>query len=140
MEKENENILLKSRSSQACIRDGYRFFTANFRRIFRITWPVAVGYAILSAAASALPVLISPSLLLPGAILATIAVILLLVTADWLLHKRQVMQQFGKLPFSAWFRHLGMVLLVTIVCLFVVSVMALFIFLTMQSVEKRRWA
>ena len=37
MEKDSENILLKSRSSRACIRDGYRFYFSNFKRIFKAT-------------------------------------------------------------------------------------------------------
>ena len=76
MEKDNEFTLLKSRSSQACIRDGYKFYAAGFRQIFRYTWPLAIVFAILSAAASALPVLVSPSLLLAGAALALISVVL----------------------------------------------------------------
>ena len=33
MEKDNENILLKSRSSRACIRDGYHFYFSTFKGI-----------------------------------------------------------------------------------------------------------
>ena len=93
MEKDNEFTLLKSRSSQACIRDGYKFYAAGFRQIFRYTWPLAIVFAILSAAASALPVLVSPSLLLAGAALALVSVVLLLYTASWRLHKRQLLQK-----------------------------------------------
>ena len=108
MEKDNEFTLLKSRSSQACIRDGYKFYAAGFRQIFRYTWPLAIVFAILSAAASALPVLVSPSLLLAGAALAL----------------RQLLQKAEIKP-RLWLRHLGMVLLVGIFCLFVVSVLAM---------------
>ena len=120
MEKDNEFTLLKSRSSQACIRDGYKFYAAGFRQIFRYTWPLAIVFAILSAAASALPVLVSPSLLLAGAALALVSVVLLLYTASWRLHKRQLLQKAEIKP-RLWLRHLGMVLLVGIFCLFVVS-------------------
>ena len=124
MEKDNEFTLLKSRSSQACIRDGYKFYAAGFRQIFRYTWPLAIVFAILSAAASALPVLVSPSLLLAGAALALVSVVLLLYTASWRLHKRQLLQKAEIKP-RLWLRHLGMVLLVGIFCLFVVSVLAM---------------
>ena len=61
MEKDNENILLKSRSSRACIRDGYHFYFSNFKRIFKTTWPIAIVFAVLSAVASAMPVLLAPN-------------------------------------------------------------------------------
>lgn len=115
---------MRSRSSQACIRDGYRFYAAHFRQMFRLTWPLALVFAILSATASALPVLVSPALLLPGIALATISVVLLLYASDRLLRKRQLLQSV-KLSTAVWLRHLGMVLLVGIVCLFVVSVLAM---------------
>ena len=35
MEKEKEDILLKDRSSRACITTGYRLYMSNFKRIFR---------------------------------------------------------------------------------------------------------
>ena len=124
MEKDNEFTLMKSRSCQACIRDGYKFYAAGFRQIFRYTWPLAIVFAILSAAASALPVLVSPSLLLAGAALALVSVVLLLYTASWRLHKRQLLQKAEIKP-RLWLRHLGMVLLVGIFCLFVVSVLAM---------------
>lgn len=125
MEKEEKDILLKIRSSRACIRDGYQLYTNNFRRIFRLTWPVALGFAVLSTLASALPVLISPYLLIPGIALQIIAVILMLVIADKLLHKKNFLQSAGKVPATAWLRHLGMVLLVGIVSLFIVSILTL---------------
>ena len=132
METENNNTLLKSRSSQACIREGYRFYTSHFRRIFRITWPVAIGFAIITAAASALPVIISPSLLLPSIALAAVAVIILLFTTGRLLRKKGLMEKVGPVKLKAWLRHFGMILIVTIVCLFVVSILTLF-----TSVRKR---
>ena len=51
MEKEEKDILKKIRSSRACIRDGYQLFTGNFRKLFRMTWPVAIGFAVVSAIA-----------------------------------------------------------------------------------------
>ena len=74
MEKEDKDILQKIRSSRACIRDGYRMFTERFRRIFRHTWKWAIGFAVLSAVASALPVLVSPTLTLAGLLIEVVAV------------------------------------------------------------------
>ena len=123
MEKDNENTLLKSRSSRACIRDGYRFYFSKFKRIFKATWLIAIVFAVLSAAASAMPILIAPNLMLPGMLLATMAVILLLIMAWRRLRKRQLLEATEKIPMKIWFRHTGMILIVGIVCLFVVSIL-----------------
>ena len=139
METENNNTLLKSRSSQACIREGYRFYTSHFRRIFRITWPVAIGFAIITAAASALPVIISPSLLLPSIALAAVAVIILLFTTGRLLRKKGLMENAGPVKLKAWLRHFGMILIVTIVSLFVVSILTLFTSLPTVIMMAANW-
>lgn len=125
MEKEDKDILLKIRSSRACIRDGYRMFTENFRRIFRYTWPLAIGFAVLSAVASALPVLISPTLTLAGLLIEMVAVIVLLWLANKALHKRGFLEKTPKVGVKAWMSHLGMLLLVIIVCLVIVSIITL---------------
>ena len=139
METENNNTLLKSRSSQACIREGYRFYTSHFRRIFRITWPVAIGFAIITAAASALPVIIPPSLLLPSIALAAVAVIILLFTTGRLLRKKGLMEKVGPVKLKAWLRHFGMILIVTIVSLFVVSILTLFTSLPTVIMMAANW-
>ena len=69
MEIEEKNLIKKIRSSQACIKDGYQLYTANFRRIFRHTWALAIIFALITATASALPVLVSPTLVLPAFLL-----------------------------------------------------------------------
>ncbi len=139
MEKEEKDILLKIRSSRACIRDGYKLFTANFRRLFRSTWVVAIVFAILSAAASALPVLISPSYILIGLLLETIAVILLLVATNKILHKKGFLQKVGKASIKGWLRHIGMVFLVTIVCLFIVAALILLTSLPATIMMAANW-
>ena len=48
MENQKDDILLKDRSSRACIGAGYRLFTSNFKRIFRHTWLAAVIYGIVN--------------------------------------------------------------------------------------------
>ena len=125
MEKEEKNILLKTRSSRACIRDGYQLFTANFRRIFRLTWPLAIVFAVLSAAASAMAVLVAPWLALPAVALETIFVILLLLAVRRQLYKRGFFEKTEKTGFKPWLRHLGMVLLVLIVCLVIISILTM---------------
>lgn len=47
MEKNNEGILLKDRSSRACISAGYRLYMSNFKRIFRASWLAALVFAAL---------------------------------------------------------------------------------------------
>ena len=47
MEKDNEGILLKDRSSRACVSAGYRLYMSNFKRIFRASWLAALVFAVL---------------------------------------------------------------------------------------------
>lgn len=126
MEKEEKDILKKIRSSRACIRDGYQLFTGNFRKLFRMTWPVAIGFAVVSAIASALPVLLSPTLVWPAMALETLAVIVYLYLSNRIMHKRGFLEKTEKANVGGWMRHLGMVLLVGIVCLFIVAILTLF--------------
>ena len=46
MEKNNDDILLKSRSAGAAVRAGFRLFTGNFRIILRSTWLVALIFSL----------------------------------------------------------------------------------------------
>ena len=139
MEKDSENILLKSRSSRACIRDGYRFYFSNFKRIFKATWPAAIVFAVLSAAASAMPVLLAPNLALAGSLLATVAVILLLIVAWRILRKRQLLEATARIPIKNWLRHTGMILIVLIVCLFTVSILIMLTSLPMVIMMAANW-
>ena len=125
MEKDKKEIEIKVRSSQACIREGYQLYTGYFRKIFRATWWLAIIFAVLQAAASALPVLLSPTLLLPALVLGVVAVILWLIAANWRLKKRQLLKPLRPLAFSSWFRHLGKVFIVTIVCITIVAILTL---------------
>ena len=139
MEKDSENILLKSRSSRACIRDGYSFYFSNFKRIFKATWPAAIVFAVLSAAASAMPVLLAPNLALAGSLLATVAVILLLIVAWRILRKRQLLEATARIPIKNWLRHTGMILIVLIVCLFTVSILIMLTSLPMVIMMAANW-
>lgn len=125
METEKKDIELKVRSSQACISDGYQLFSGNFRKIFKATWWLAIGFAILQAGASALPTLLSPTLMLPASLLAIVIVALWLFVANKQLKKRQLIKPLPPLPFMSWLRHLGKVFIVTVVCLFIVTILAL---------------
>ena len=140
-QQEKESQLLKSRSGRACIREGYQLFTNNFRRIFRHTWFVALVFAVLSAAASALPVLVSPALLWPSIMLQTLFVILLLVVSYRQLVRKHLFERLPKdkkRPF-AWLRHLGMGLLVWIFCLIVVLSLLVITNLPMLIVMAANW-
>ena len=129
MEKDNENIL----------RDGYRFYFSHFKRIFKATWLIAIVFAVLSAAASAMPVLLSPNLMLPGELLATLAVILLLIFAWRRLRKRQLLEATERITFKNWLRHTGMVLIVGIVCFFTISILIMLTSLPMIIMMAANW-
>lgn len=47
MEKENESILLKSRSPHATIAAGFRLYLGQFKRIFRYTWVIALLFSVV---------------------------------------------------------------------------------------------
>ena len=130
---------MKRRSARACIRDGIQFYFAHFRQILKQSWPVMLCYAILSTVASALPVFISPALLLWGALIGVVAVILLLVGTRFILHKRQILHSSGKVSFSLWFTHLGAIILIAIVCLFVVSILMLLTSLPSMIMMTANW-
>ena len=124
MEKDKKEIEIKVRSSQACIREGYQLYTGNFRKIFRATWWAAIGFALLTAVAQAMPVLISPTLLIPASVLAVVAVVIWLGIAKWRLRKRQVLNPIA-LRGGIWMRHFGKLTLVSLVCLFIVAILTL---------------
>ena len=124
MEKDKKEIEIKVRSSQACIREGYQLYSANFRKIFRATWWSALVFALITAVAQALPVLVSPTLLLPAMVLGVVAVIAWIVAAKWRLRKRQMLKPVA-VRSGSWFRHLGKLTLVSLVCLFIVAILAL---------------
>ena len=123
MEKDNENIL----------------FFSHFKRIFKATWLIAIVFAVLSAAASAMPVLLSPNLMLPGEFLATLAVILLLIFAWRRLRKRQLLEATERITFKNWLRHTGMVLIVGIVCFFTISILIMLTSLPMIIMMAANW-
>ena len=139
MEKDSENILLKSRSSRACIRDGYHFYFSNFKRIFRTTWLIAIVFAVLTAAVSAMPVLLSIKLTLTGLLLNTIVVLLLLAFGWRRLLKQKLLEATEHIPLKAWLRRTGLVLIVAIVCLFAVSILILLTSLPMIIMMAANW-
>lgn len=126
MENGNQEILLKRRSARACIRDGVLFYVTKFRQIFRQSWPIALGYALLSTIALSIPIFISKDLFCWGILMSVIAVALLLAGTRLRLHKRQIIHASGKVSFRSWISHLGAIILIAIVCLFVVSILTLF--------------
>jgi hypothetical protein len=138
MEKDNENTLQKIRSSRACIRDGYQWFSARFRKIFRLTWPAALVFAIVSAVASALPVLVSPTLVLPAIGLWIIAVIALIAYTSKCLRKK-LLEPVGPIAFGSRMRQLGLIVLVTIVCLIAVTILTIITSLPMVIMMAANW-
>jgi hypothetical protein len=125
METEKKEIEMKVRSSQACIRDGYQMYSSNFRKLFRTTWWLAIGFALVQAVISALPALLSPTLLLPALILSAVVVIAWLALTNWQLKKRQLLKPLPPLKMSSWMQHLGKVFIVSIACLLIVMVLTM---------------
>ncbi len=124
MEAEKKEIEIKLRSSQACIREGYQLYTGNFRKIFRATWWAAIVFAVITAVAQGMPVLISPTLLVPALVLGVVAVVAWFVAAKWRLRKQQVLKPIA-LRGGIWMRHFGKLTLVSMVCLFIVAILTL---------------
>lgn len=140
--QEKESQLMKSRSGRACIREGYQLFTNHFRRIFKITWPVALFFAVISATAASLPVLVSPALLWPAFGIEAVAVILLLVIAYRRLVKKQFFEQLSKTVSKrrgVWLHHLGIELLVWTFCLLVILSLSIVTTLPMLIVMAANW-
>jgi len=125
METEKKEIEMKVRSSQACIRDGYQMYSSNFRKLFRTTWWLAIGFALVQAVISALPALLFPTLLLPALILSAVVVIAWLALTNWQLKKRQLLKPLPPLKMSSWMQHLGKVFIVSIACLLIVMVLTM---------------
>lgn len=139
MEKEEKDILMKARSSRACIRDGYKMYTGKFRRIFRHTWLMAIVFAILTTVATALPVLVDPSIMPWAILMEAVAVAALLWAANRQLCRRGFFEKTGHVGMKAWVRHTGMVTLVSIVCLFIVVVLILLTSLPMIIMMAANW-
>lgn len=140
--QEKESQLMKSRSGRACIREGYQLFTSHFRRIFKITWPVALFFAVISATAASLPVLVSPALLWPAFGIEAVAVILLLVIAYRRLVKKQFFEQLSKTVSKrrgVWLHYLGIELLVWTFCLLVILSLSIVTTLPMLIVMAANW-
>jgi magnesium-transporting ATPase (P-type) len=79
----NVLTLIKLRSIGACIRDGYRLYTGNFRKIFRATWLIALVYGIVSGFIMSIqPLYASIGFLLINILLATYAFSLLKAHQD----------------------------------------------------------
>ena len=97
MENLNEDVLLKVRSSRACIGAGYRLFTGNFKKIFRYSWLAALVYGLCNGIYTSYMVTEYPKMLLaattgqlfaPGLIVpvlvTTLVPLLMFVASIWL--------------------------------------------------------
>lgn len=60
--KTSEDTLLKSRSSSASIKAGYRLYTGSFRKLFKASWPAAIVYAVFFSALGTISVIQLPRL------------------------------------------------------------------------------
>ncbi len=139
MEKEKEDILQKRRSGRACIRDGYQLYISHFRQIFKQKWIVSLVFALMMTVVSAMPVLLSPTLLFPAMALAIIAVLILLYVSNYRLRRSGFFQSIGKVAISMWLRHIGMLLLVLFVGLMIVFVLSIITSLPMLIMMAANW-
>lgn len=108
MEKENEESLIKSRSSRACIASGFRLFLGQFKRVFRATWIHMLVFAVVSGVAEALLVAYYP--------LVVLALMLVwYVVYALLLRRRLTMLTATEAGFKASMRHFGLLFVVAFV-------------------------
>ena len=63
MENQKDDILLKERSSRACISAGYRLYTGHFKHIFRYSCVAALVYALFCSLVGAVMVTAPTSVL-----------------------------------------------------------------------------
>lgn len=61
--KTSKYTLLKSRSIGSTIRAGLKLYTDNFRKIFKLSWPEAVAYAVICSALGTLSAIYMPEML-----------------------------------------------------------------------------
>ena len=121
MEKDNEDILLKDRSSRACISAGYRLFMSNFKRIFRASWLAALVFAALVSVGGTMMIL-QPQLALI-VMPVTILIDVLFVTYGFSALKQH--QETGSIGWTVrWYSfdsHIFFRTLVAWLCTFVIS-------------------
>lgn len=97
MENQNNDILMKVRSSRACIGAGYRLFTGNFKKIFRHTWLAAIFFGLFNGIYTSYLVTEYPRMILAmktgqlyvpantgEAVLMSLATLLMAVATIWL--------------------------------------------------------
>lgn len=121
MEKDNEDILLKDRSSRACISAGYRLFMSNFKRIFRASWLAALVFAALVSVGGTMMIL-QPQLALI-VVPVTILIDVLFVTYGFSALKQH--QETGSIGWTVrWYSFDSRIFFRTLVawlCTFVIS-------------------
>ena len=119
------------------IAEGYHY-THNIKKYL-----LRLGiFAVISATAASLPVLVSPALLWPAFGIEAVAVILLLVIAYRRLVKKQFFEQLSKTVSKrrgVWLHHLGIELLVWTFCLLVILSLSIVTTLPMLIVMAANW-
>ena len=100
MENQKDDILLKERSSRACISAGYRLYTGHFKHIFRYSCVAALVYALFCSLVGA--VMVSAPRLMP--IAASILFIVECLYASYGFSVLKQHQTFGNILRPAkWF-------------------------------------
>lgn len=122
MEKDKEGILLKDRSSRACISAGYRLYLSNFKRIFRASWLAALLFAIVVSTGGTLMILRPQWALI--ALPLTIIIDALFVTYGFTVLKQH--QETGAIGWTAhWYSldtHIFVRTLKAWLCMLIISV------------------
>lgn len=61
MNQNNDLQAFRLRSAGAAIADGYRLYMGNFRRLFRASWPMAIGYAVATCLFLSIGISLAPT-------------------------------------------------------------------------------
>ncbi|MBO4825751.1 MAG: hypothetical protein J5506_00745 [Prevotella sp.] len=121
MEKDQEDILLKDRSSRACISAGYRLYMSNFKRIFRASWLAALVFAALVSVGGTMMILQPQTALI--VLPVTVLIDALFFTYGFSVLKQH--QETGSIGWSAhWYSFDSRIFVRTLIawlCTFVIS-------------------
>lgn len=108
MEKQNEDSILRSRSSRACIADGFKCYMGAFKRIFRLSWLPSLVFAVVSGLLEALFVVYYP-------LVVAVMLLVYLVIYRFLIRPRLKFVGTSRATFAVGFRHAGLIAVVALV-------------------------
>ena len=80
MEKQQELTLMKARSYRSILADGYRFYNENFRKLFKASWLMTLGFAVVGAVIGMLGIIQLPNL--TALVMALVVLIMLTIITE----------------------------------------------------------